>query len=681
MNLKCDYVTDTTNVYFLPQQDEPKQVQIDISAIRSITNDDPEEEPNTDESDLEDDSPSEEDETEDEDDLINELSSDPPRLPSSEQVDIDENSLLTKDLHKAIDHEDDQQTSKVNNTDQSNEPVKQIFEFDIDIKDVEIPESADMVPYNKHSYFWYEAMDQEYMALIESNAWNLICPTGKERLLDAYFIYSLKSDDGIKVSRFKARYVINGHSVLEEDTHSPVLSIESLRTLLAWAVRNDLLIHTIDIKNAYLNSEMNADYYTKQPHFYVIPDRLNWICKLNKWSYGLPQSSKEWYKTLTTELKKMGYIQSKLDKCIFYSPTGQAVIFIYVDDIGIIAKYIQLVQKIKDEIREKFKLRDNGSIKNFLGISFDYQKENKLLLMSMKDKIHDLYNRNRDLLPKSTKVPLNDSVKLNVESPLAVDVYRYQSIVGSINFIATRTRPDLTPYINQLAKSMKSPTVHHEQLLFKLVAYLQRTINFCLQYDGSVGAGTVEVYSDSNYGDKEVTDGKSHTGTVVTYSGQPVAWYSKKQTVISADNCFSELYALNVSLKHGLAIRNLMAEIGLLNEQQKIIKIFADNKGSKYIAERSVGSGSKHYQLSVLYINDFIERKEVTIQAVKSEDNVADLFTKFVSNKLFYHFRSMMNMIDPTTRKSNRIRTNQLVTGNDSYDILDSSRDSISTDA
>ena len=137
---------------------------------------------------------------------------------------------------------------------------------------------------------------------------------------------------------------------------------------------------------------------------------------------------------------------------------------------------------------------------------------------------------------------------------------------------------------------------------------MQRTIKFSLKYDGQIGNSTVEVYSDSNHGDKEITDGKPYSGTVVVYSGQPVAWYSKKQTVVSADTCFSELYAINTSLKHALVTRNLMSEMGLLNDQQNVIRILADNGAAKQIAEKSVGSGSKHYQLSLLYVNDYVER-------------------------------------------------------------------------
>jgi hypothetical protein len=65
------------------------------------------------------------------------------------------------------------------------------------------------------------------------------------------------------VIRYKARLVAQGFSQVEGvdyfDTYAPVAKLASIRTILALAARNDLELHQVDIKGAYLNGELTDD--------------------------------------------------------------------------------------------------------------------------------------------------------------------------------------------------------------------------------------------------------------------------------------------------------------------------------------------------------------------------------------------------------------------------------------
>lgn len=110
-----------------------------------------------------------------------------------------------------------------------------------------------------------------------------------------------------------------------------------------------------------------------------------------------------------------------------------------------------------------------------------------------------------------------------------------------------------------------------------------------------------------------------------------------------------------MGLKAALSIRNIFDEFELLSS--KVIKMLVDNKAAKLIAEQSVGRNSRHYQLQLLFVLDYIERKEVELKYVQSQDNWPDLYTKLVSNATFYVIREAIGVFNTKkfyeTRSSN----------------------------
>ena len=78
---------------------------------------------------------------------------------------------------------------------------------------------------------------------------------------------------------------------------APVARLASIRTLLAIAAAQNLEIHQIDIKGAYLNRELTEEerIYMKQPPGYpVSPNSSDVLQLLN----GLKQVGRRWYQRL-----------------------------------------------------------------------------------------------------------------------------------------------------------------------------------------------------------------------------------------------------------------------------------------------------------------------------------------------------------------------------------------------
>ena len=121
---------------------------------------------------------------------------------------------------------------------------------------------------------------------------------------------------------------------------SPVARYSSIRTLLALANAQNLEVHQMDVKTAFLNGSIEHDIYMSQPEGFIDPDHPEYVCKLKKSIYGLKQSARCWNQTLDSFLIGNGYRKSGADNCIYVKSKTNAdgfisfvILAIYVDDI------------------------------------------------------------------------------------------------------------------------------------------------------------------------------------------------------------------------------------------------------------------------------------------------------------------------------------------------------------
>ena len=99
------------------------------------------------------------------------------------------------------------------------------------------------------------------------------------------------------IDKYKARLVIKGYRQREGvdlfDTYSPVTRITSIRILIAFASINNLEIHQMDVKTAFLNGDLDEEIYMEQPEGFATPGRERKVCRLVKSLYGLKQAPKQ----------------------------------------------------------------------------------------------------------------------------------------------------------------------------------------------------------------------------------------------------------------------------------------------------------------------------------------------------------------------------------------------------
>jgi hypothetical protein len=107
--------------------------------------------------------------------------------------------------------------------------------------------------------------------------------------------------DQIGNSFVKSLLVAGGHRQLAgidyQEVFAPVVRGQTIRFLLAIGTLLDLEIRQIDFDTVFFNSTLSDDVYMSQPKMF--DDGSNRVSKLLRGIYGLAQSPREWFKTLS----------------------------------------------------------------------------------------------------------------------------------------------------------------------------------------------------------------------------------------------------------------------------------------------------------------------------------------------------------------------------------------------
>lgn len=151
---------------------------------------------------------------------------------------------------------------------------------------------------------WIKAMNAELDALEENGTWEIFdLPAGKQAI-GSKWLYKTKYNPDGAIERYKYRLVILGcrkvYGIDFSDTFAPVAKLTTGRALLAVAAMQDWTVCQMDVRNAFLNGDLDEVVYMKMPPGYegmgsrITAEsqsnsgaNLKKVCRLKKALYGL----------------------------------------------------------------------------------------------------------------------------------------------------------------------------------------------------------------------------------------------------------------------------------------------------------------------------------------------------------------------------------------------------------
>lgn len=145
---------------------------------------------------------------------------------------------------------------------------------------------------------WKEAMNEEISKLLDMETWIIVPRPSMKTVVDNKWVFRTKLNQYGEIVDRRARLVARGFSLtpgvdFETYTYAPVIRKSSIRLLIAIAVEKGWNAEQLDVKSAYLNSYLEEAVFMEQPQGCEVSDPQDFVCKLQKSMYGLPQKCQE----------------------------------------------------------------------------------------------------------------------------------------------------------------------------------------------------------------------------------------------------------------------------------------------------------------------------------------------------------------------------------------------------
>jgi hypothetical protein len=234
----------------------------------------------------------------------------------------------------------------------------------------------------------------------------------------------------------------------------------------------------MDVKTTFLNGELDEKIYMDQPDGFVVKGEEQNVCKLLKSLYGLKQAPKQWHEKFDITLTGAGFAINEADRCVYYRHGGgQSIILcLYVDDILIFGTNINIINEVKSFLSKSFDMKDLGEADVILNIKLI--KEDSGITLSQSHYIEKVLSWFGFIDSKPSPTPYDPSVTLRKNKKIARDQLRYSQIIGSLMYLASATRSDISFTVCKLSRYMSNPGNDHWHALERVLRYLKGTMSF-----------------------------------------------------------------------------------------------------------------------------------------------------------------------------------------------------------
>ena len=485
--------------------------------------------------------------------------------------------------------------------------------------------------------YWKEAVRSEMDSIIANGTWEVTERPYGCKPVGCKWVFKKKLRPDGTIEKYKARLVAKGYTQKENedffDTYSPVARLTTIRVLLSLAASHGLLVHQMDVKTAFLNGELDEEIYMDQPDGFVVEGQEGKVCKLLKSLYGLKQAPKQWHEKFDKTLTSAGFAVNEADKCVYYRHGGGegVILCLYVDDILIFGTNLEVINEVKSFLSQNFDMKDLGVADVILNIKL-IRGENGITLLQS-HYVEKILNRFGYIDSKPSPTPYDPSLLLRKNKRIARNQLEYSQIIGSLMYLASATRPDISFAVSKLSRFTSNPGDDHWRALERVMRYLKGTVELGLHYTGY--PAVLEGYSDSNW-ISDVDEIKATSGYVFTLGGGAVSWRSCKQTILTRSTMEAELTALDTATVEAEWLRDLLMDLPIVEKPVPAILMNCDNQTVivKVNSSKDNMKSSRHVKRRLKSVRKLRNSGVITLDYIQTARNLADPFTKGLSRNV-----------------------------------------------
>nr|GFA32503.1 copia protein [Tanacetum cinerariifolium] len=235
-----------------------------------------------------------------------------------------------------------------------------------------------------------------------------------------------------------------------------------------------------------------------------------------------------------------------------------------------------------------------------------------------------------------------------------VDAMKYRSMIGALMYL-TSSRPDIVHATYLCARYQAKPTEKHLKEVKSIFRYLRGTINTGLWYTKDSGF-ELTGFLDADYAGCKDTF-KSTFGGAQFLGEKLVSWSSKKQDCTALSTAKAEYVSLSACCAQVLWMRTQLTDYGF--HFNKIL-IYCDSKSAIAISCNPVQHlRTKHIAVCYHFIKDHVEKGTIELYFVKTDYQLADIFTKALPTDRFHYLVRRLGMRSLSSKELERLAKSQ----------------------
>jgi predicted peroxiredoxin len=315
------------------------------------------------------------------------------------------------------------------------------------------------------------------------------------------------------------------------------------------------------------------------------------------------------------------------------------IISLYVDDLLVTGNDTRLIEEFKQEMMQAFEMTDLGLMTFFLGIEIK-QNENDVFIYQKKY-AKEILKKFQMEECKTVSTPMNQKEKLSKEDGFdKVDEGYYRSLIGCLMYL-TATRPDILFAVSILSRFMHCASEMHLKAAKRILRYIKGTIDYGVKFE-SCPTFKLCGFSDSDWAGS-IDDMKSTSGYCFSLGSGIFSWCTKKQETVAQSTVEAGFIAATIAVNQVVWLKKILFDLHL--QQNHKIEVFIDNQAAIAISKDPVCHGkTKHFNIKLYFLREMQQNGEVTLVYCKSEEQLADLFTKALPVSKFEFLRQKIGV-------------------------------------
>ncbi|GJX08225.1 retrovirus-related pol polyprotein from transposon TNT 1-94 [Tanacetum coccineum] len=280
-------------------------------------------------------------------------------------------------------------------------------------------------------------------------------------------------------------------------------------------------------------------------------------------------------------------------------------------------------------MHSRFEMSLMGEMKFFLGLQI-HQSPRGIFINQAKYALEILKKHGMEKCD-TIGTPMATKPKLDADlSGKLVDQTDYRSKIRSLMYL-TSSRPDIVQAVCYCARYQARPTEKHLKEVKRIFRYLRGTINMGLWYPKDSGF-ELTAFSDADHAGCLDTR-KSTSGGIQFLGDKLVSWMSKKQDCTAMSSAEAEYVALSASCAQVMWMRTQLKDYGFNYNK---IPLYCDSQSAIAISCNPVQhSRTKHIHTRYHFIKEQVENGIIELYFVRTEYQLADMFTKALPEDRF----------------------------------------------